>query len=340
MHFSALELANKLGGKIEGDTDVEISSPAKIEEAQKGNISFIANPKYISFIDQTKCSLLVVSTELEVSAREGLSLLRVENPYKSFAKVLALYNKEIIPEAQIHPSAVIEESAIIAEGAFIGPNVYIGSNANIGENVRIHANSTVSNDVTVGVNSTLFAGVHVYHDCEIGANVRIHAGTVIGSDGFGFANADGTYDKVPQIGNVVIEDQVEIGSNCSIDRATLGSTIIKKGVKLDNLIQVAHNVVIGAHTVIAAQTGISGSTKLGKNCMIGGQVGFIGHIEMADGTMIAAQSGIAKGTTEAGIWSGSPAIPHNENKKSFLVYKQLPDIYKRLKALEEASNTK
>jgi len=335
MQFSASELAKKINGSITGDGEVKIERPSKIEEGQKGSVSFIANSKYLQYIETTKCSVLIVSNDEKIERTDNITLIRVDDPHNAFAAVLKIFDKRPKSLKGIHPSAIIDTTAEIGKGVCIGPNVYIGPSVQLGDEVEIGPNVSVLESVQIGPKTKINAGVQIYHDCEIGTEVIIHAGTIIGSDGFGFASANEGYDKVPQIGNVQIEDQVEIGANCTIDRATIGSTIIKKGAKLDNLIQVAHNVIIGENTVIAAQTGISGSTKLGKNCMIGGQVGFVGHIELADGTMIAAQSGVGKGTKSAGVWSGSPAIPHQENKKSFLVYKQLPDIYKRLKVIED-----
>lgn len=338
MQFSALELANKINGQIEGNGEVTLVQPAKIEEGKQGTVSFIANMKYLPFLESTECSAVILSKDLNATAREGLTLIKVDEPYLAFASVLQMYSPKIDKSAGIHPRAVVEDSAQIGENVFIGANVYVGEDVIIEDNVQIGANSTVEDRSFIGANTRIKNGVHLYHDTKIGKDVIIHAGTVIGSDGFGFAQNDGVYGKVPQIGNVVVEDKVEIGSNCSIDRATLGSTIIKTGVKLDNLIQIAHNVVVGEHTVIAAQTGVSGSTKIGKNCMVGGQAGFAGHIEIADGTMVGAQAGMTKGTRKPGMYSGTPALPHGNSRKSFVLYKNLPDLYQKIGEIEKKLN--
>jgi UDP-3-O-[3-hydroxymyristoyl] glucosamine N-acyltransferase len=295
------EIASYLNCEIVGDVDVEINKVSEIQNASKGDITFIANPKYEKFFETTNASAVIVAKNFQ-KRRDDLSLLLVDDPYYAFVKVLKILNPplELLPPG-IHQTAVISKTAILGENVRVGANVVIGERVKIGDNSVIMHGVVIGDDVEIGSDVLIYPNVTVYHKCKIGNRVIIHSGTVIGSDGFGFApRPDGTYEKIPQVGIVVIEDDVEIGSNCSIDRATLGETIIKRGAKLDNLIQIAHNVVIGENTVIAAQTGIAGSTKIGKNCVLAGQVGIVGHIEIADRTTIAAQSGVSKSITEPG----------------------------------------
>jgi UDP-3-O-[3-hydroxymyristoyl] glucosamine N-acyltransferase len=339
MKFSALQIASMLNGIVEGDNEVAVSGLSKIEEGTPGTLTFLANPKYTSFIYQTKASIAIVSKDFvaEETLPNTLTIIRVDDAYASFAKLLEAYNQLTKPKPSIHASAVIADSATIGKDVYIGAFVYIGENTQIGDGAAIHAGTIIGDKVSVGNNSTINAGVKIYADCQIGNHCTLHAGVVIGGDGFGFApNSENNYAKVPQIGNVIIEDHVEVGANSTIDRATLGSTIIRKGVKIDNLIQIAHNVEIGENTVIAAQTGIAGSTKIGKNCMIGGQVGIVGHITIADGTKIAAQSGVGSDIKEPNtIIQGSPAFSIMDYKKSYVGFRKLPDLMRRIEDLEK-----
>ncbi len=328
-----------LNGVVEGDNDISVSGLSKIEEGTPGTLTFLANPKYTSFIYQTKASIAIVSKDFvaEEALPSSLTIIRVEDAYASFAKLLEAYNQLSKPKPGIHPSAVIAATAEVGKDAYIGAFVYVGEYSKIGDGVTIHAGTIIGDKVSIGSNATLNAGVKVYSDCQIGNHCTLHAGVVIGGDGFGFApNSENNYAKVPQIGNVIIEDHVEVGANTTIDRATLGSTIIRRGVKIDNLIQIAHNVEIGENTVIAAQTGIAGSTKIGKNCMIGGQVGIVGHITIADGTKIAAQSGVGSDIKEPNtIIQGSPAFSIMDYKKSYVGFRKLPDLIRRIEDLEK-----
>jgi UDP-3-O-[3-hydroxymyristoyl] glucosamine N-acyltransferase len=338
MQISAAQLAHILQGTVEGNPDVTVTHPAKIEEAKTGAIAFLGNLKYESYAYSTGASILLVSNDFQPSQPIGATLIRVTDVYASVAILLEKFgqaqqanNTEISAKAAIHTSVQIGEATAIGDFTVVEENVVIGSSS------RIYPQVYVGKNVKIGNKVTLYPGVRIYQDCEIGDNCIIHANAIIGSDGFGFApNADGTFKKVPQIGNVVIESNVEIGANTTIDRATMGSTIIREGVKLDNLIQIAHNVEIGKNTVIASQTGIAGSTKIGENCMIGGQVGIVGHLKIADKTRIQAQSGVAASITEPNTaWYGSPAIAYSNYLRSFAVFKQLPDVLRRLQGLEK-----
>lgn len=301
MEFSAYQIAEILNGKIEGDPNITINYVSKIEEGKKGTLSFLANPKYTQYIYETEASIILVNEDFKPEKPVRSTLIRVENAYTSFAKLLEVYNRIKLNKSGISAKAHIPSSASIGKNVYIGEFASIGEGAVIGDNSKIYPQVYVGDNVRIGTNTTLFAGVKVYSDNIIGNECIIHSGVVIGSDGFGFAPQDDkNYVKVSQIGNVVIEDQVEIGSNSTIDRATLGSTIIRKGAKIDNLVQIAHNVEIGENTVIAAQSGISGSTRVGNNCMFGGQVGVIGHISIADDVKVAAQSGIGKSIANRG----------------------------------------
>jgi UDP-3-O-[3-hydroxymyristoyl] glucosamine N-acyltransferase len=340
MQFSALQIATILNGRLEGDPDIKVHVISKIEEADEGSLSFIANPKYEEFLYSTKASILIINEDLQLTKPVEATLIRVKDAYGSFALLLEKYNR-ILSEQKGHLKG-IQQPSYVASTATLGANVYIGAFSYIGEdariedNVQIYPGSYIGDGAQVGENAVVFAGVKIYHHCVIGKRVIIHAGTVIGSDGFGFApQQEGNYKKVPQIGNVVIEDDVEIGANTTIDRATIGSTVVHKGVKLDNLIQIAHNVEIGENTVIAAQTGVSGSTKVGKNCMFGGQVGLVGHIHIADGTRINAQSGLSKSVAEPNMaLNGTPAFDYKSSLKSQAIFRNLPELEKRVKELE------
>jgi len=337
MQFTAQQLALTLNGTVEGDPSVQVNQLGKIEEAQAGSLSFLANPKYEQYLYTTGASIVIVNNDQALAEPVKATLIRVDNAYMAITMLLDMYNKLKLDKTGIEQPSFIHPSAKIGENVYIGAFAYIGPNVIIGNNCKIYPQTYIADDVVLADNVTLFAGVKVYFDCKIGNNVIIHSGTIIGADGFGFAPVgDGTYSKIAQIGNVIIEDDVEIGSNTTIDRATMGSTIIRKGVKLDNLIQVAHNVEIMANTVVAAQTGISGSAKIGENCIIGGQVGIVGHISIAKGTQIQAKAGIGKTLKEEGKrWAGAPAIEYSANMRSNVVFNRLPDLEKKVNELEK-----
>jgi UDP-3-O-[3-hydroxymyristoyl] glucosamine N-acyltransferase len=335
--FNAHQIAQIIQGKVEGDATVEVTQFGKIEEAKAGEISFLANPKYEEFLYSTKASVIIINDSLVLKDKIAATLIRVPDAYAAFATLLTKYQElKAANMVGVQTPSFIAPSAKLGTQHFIGVFACISENVQMGDQVKIYPNVFLGENVQVGNKVTIHPGVVVYHDCVIGNNVTIHAGSIIGSDGFGFApKADGSFQKVPQLGNVVIEDDVEIGSNTTIDRATIGSTIIRKGVKLDNLIQIAHNAELGNNTVIAAQTGISGSTKIGKNVMVGGQVGFAGHISVADGTKIAAQSGVTKTIkTPHQTFTGNPAADHTTTLRSQVYVKNLPELEKRVKELE------
>ena len=339
MQFTAQQIATLLQGRLEGDPTAKVSDVAKIEEAVNGSLCFISNPKYEEYLYTSKASIIIVNESLELSRPVHPTLIRVSDAYSGFAFLLEKYN-EIISggdKTGIEQPSYISPTASIAKDVYIGAFTYIGEHAVIGSGVKIYPGCYIGNNVVIKENSKIYSGVKIYDDSRLGCRVVIHSGTVIGGDGFGFAPLnDGTYKKIPQIGNVIIEDDVEIGANTTIDRATMGSTIIRKGVKLDNLIQVAHNVEIGENTVIAAQTGISGSTKVGKNCSIGGQVGMVGHIHIADGTRINAQSGLSKSVINTNTTlNGSPAFEYKSSLKSQAIFRNLPELQQRLQKLED-----
>lgn len=339
MQFTALQIATLIKGKIEGDPDAKVSHVAKIEEAGAGSLSFIANPKYEEYLYTTNASIIIVNDTLEVLEQVKPTLIRVKDAYSGFASLLEKYNEIISRKGRngIEQPSFVSKTASIGKDVYIGAFTYIGENVIIGDNVKIYPGCYIGDNVVINEDSQLFAGVKIYDGCSIGSRVILHSGAVIGGDGFGFApQKDGTYRKVPQIGNVIIEDDVEIGANTTIDRATMGSTHIRKGVKLDNLIQIAHNAEIGENTVIAAQTGVSGSTKLGKNCIVGGQVGIVGHIQLADGTRINAQSGLSKSVNEPNqALTGSPAFDYKSSLRSQAIFRNLPELQQRIYKLEE-----
>ncbi|TFH37947.1 MAG: UDP-3-O-(3-hydroxymyristoyl)glucosamine N-acyltransferase [Bacteroidia bacterium] len=337
MKFTARTIAGFLEGEIEGNPDVEVTTISKIEEGVNGSLSFLANPLYEKFIYTTGSSIVLVNRNFIPSAEIKATLIKVDNAYDAFASLLTLYQESLPKKHGIHPTAVIEKSAKIGDDVYIGPLAYIGENVVIGDRCQVYSHVSIETGTRVGKGSIFYSGVKIYHDTDIGKNCIVHAGTVIGSDGFGFAPQSGNdYKKIPQIGIVVIEDNVEIGANVVIDRATVGSTIIHRGVKLDNLIQIGHNVDVGENTVMAAQTGIAGSTKIGRNCMFGGQVGIIGHITIADGTKIAAQSGVSGPIKEAGkTVYGSPAFDFRDFQKSYIVFRRLPELKSKVDKLEK-----
>lgn len=336
MEFSAKDIAQLLNGTVEGDENVKVNNISKIEEGIPGTLSFLANPKYEKYIYTTEASIVIVNNDFKPSQSIKTTLLRVHDAYQAFASLLDFYNRNKQQKSGIEENTQISKTAKLGENIYVASFSYIGENATIGNNVKIYPQAFVGDNVTIGDDSVIHTGVKIYQNCVIGKNCIIHAGTVIGSDGFGFAPSNADYKKVPQIGNVIIENNVEIGSNATIDRATIGSTIIREGVKIDNLIQVAHNVEIGENTVIAAQTGISGSTKIGKDCMIAGQVGFVGHIKIADGVKIAAQSGISGSIkTEGAVLQGSPSFEIGPYRKSYVLFKRLPELYQEIKDLKK-----
>jgi len=333
MQLNLIEVAKLVDGEIDGDESLIIKGVAKIEEAGEGEISFLSNPKYFKFLETTRASAVFVSKDFP---KADVTVIRTENPYVAFLKTLQTFHpphESLSPG--IHSSAVIDTSVELGTDVAIGPLVYIGANCSIGDRVKIHPGAVISDNVSIGDETIIYPNVTVRERVHIGKHVIIHNGTVIGSDGFGFAREGQSYHKIPQVGTVVIEDKVEIGSNCTIDRATIGETRIKKGAKLDNLIQIAHNVVVGENTVIAAQSGVSGSTKLGKGVIVGGQVGFVGHIEVGDNTSIGAQSGVSKNLPSDSIYFGYPARPIMQAKREEASLRKLPDLLKKINQLEK-----
>ncbi|MBX7182238.1 MAG: UDP-3-O-(3-hydroxymyristoyl)glucosamine N-acyltransferase [Bacteroidia bacterium] len=335
MEFNAQQIAGLLNGSVEGNPEVSVNNVSKIEEGLPGTLSFLANPKYTNYIYSTQASIVIVGKDFIPEQAINSTLIRVDDAYKAFATLLEVYNKLKSTKEGVEPGSYISLDAQLGDKVYVGSQAYIGNRCVIGTGAKIYPQVFIGDDVIIGEQTVLHPGVKIYAGCVIGANCIIHSGTVIGADGFGFAPQGENYNKVPQIGNVVIEDHVEIGSNSSIDRATLGSTYIRKGVKLDNLIQIAHNVEIGENTVIAAQTGVAGSTKIGKNCMIGGQVGIIGHLTIGNDVKIAAQSGIGSNLKDGEIVQGSPAFGIGEYRRSYVVFTKLPEMYKRVSELEK-----
>lgn len=330
MEFTVKQIAYVLGGKVDGDSHVTINDFAKIEEGKEHSITFLSNPKYEHFVYTTKASAIIVNKDFKPTQPVKATLIRVDDSYQALAKLLETYEKMQPQKEGIEQPSFIAASATTGKGLYLGAFAYIGEKAVIGKNVKIYPQVYIGDGVKIGDNTTIYAGAKIYKNCVVGQNCVIHAGVVIGGDGFGFApNEKGEYEKIPQIGNVVLEDNVEIGANTCIDRATMGSTRIEKGTKLDNLIQVAHNVEIGENTVIAAQTGIAGSAKIGSNCMFGGQTGIAGHIQIANGTKTGAQTGIPKTIKEEGkAMFGSPALEYLDFQRSYVVFKNLPAIKK------------
>lgn len=337
MKFTAQQIADILEGDIVGDANVKVSKLAKIEEGVEGALTFLANPKYTSYIYSTKASITIVNKTFEPEDKISTTLIKVEDAYKSFSKLLEYYNQVKLNKFGVEQPSFIAESSSYGENIYIGAFSYIGENVTIGENVKIFPNTYIGDNVKIGDNSLVFAGAKIYSECIVGNNCVINSGAIIGADGFGFApNEKGEYQKVPQTGNVILEDFVDIGAATTIDRATLGSTIIRRGVKLDNQIQIAHNVEIGKNTVIAAQTGIAGSTKIGENCQIGGQVGIVGHITIGDNVKIQAQSGIGRHVKDNEVLQGSPALAYGDYNKSYVHFKNLPKIIKKFNDIEKS----
>ncbi|MFT3949774.1 MAG: UDP-3-O-(3-hydroxymyristoyl)glucosamine N-acyltransferase [Agriterribacter sp.] len=337
MMFTAAQIAMLINAKVEGDAEAKVGSFSKIEEAKEGQLAFLANPKYEEYLYTTGASIIIVNESLELKEKVKGTLLRVPDAYTAFASLLAKYQEMVAQQLTgIQQPSYIAPTAKIGEHVFIGAFAYIGENAVIGNGAKIYPNAYIGNNVSIGDNTVIHPSVTIYHQCRVGKKVTIHAGSVIGGDGFGFApQPDGSFAKVPQIGNVEIEDNVEIGANATIDRATIGSTIVRSGAKLDNLIQVAHNVEVGNNTVIAAQAGVSGSTKIGSNVMIGGQAGIVGHITIADGAKINAQSGVSKSIKQPNAAvTGSPAHDYTSTLRSQAITRKLPELEKRIKELE------
>jgi UDP-3-O-[3-hydroxymyristoyl] glucosamine N-acyltransferase len=331
MNFTAGHIADQINGTVVGDRDIDIFNISKIEEGSKGSLTFLANPKYTEFIYTTKASAAIVSIDFEPTEKIELTLIKVKDPYSSFTTILELFDKDLSKRKGISQLTDIDKSSKISDSSFIGSFSTVGENSVIGEKCIIENQVFIGNNVEIGNGCLIYPGVKILDDTIIGQNCIIHSSTTIGSDGFGFApNDDGRYKKIPQTGNVVIGDNVEIGSNSTIDRATLGSTIISNGVKLDNQIQVAHNVEIGENTAIAAQSGVAGSTKIGKNCMIGGQVGIIGHIKIGDNVKIQAQAGVTSNIESNSRVTGTPAISYMNYNKSYVHFKNLPEIVKKI----------
>ena len=331
MNLTAGHIADQINGTVVGDRNIDIFNISKIEEGSKGSLTFLANPKYTEFIYTTKASAAIVSSDFEPTERIELTLIKVKDPYSSFTTILELFDKDLSKRKGISQLTDVDKSSKISDSSFIGSFSTVGENSIIGEKCIIENQVFIGNNVKIGKGCLIYPGVKILDDTIIGQNCIIHSSTTIGSDGFGFApNDDGSYKKIPQTGNVVIGDNVEIGSNSTIDRATLGSTIISNGVKLDNQIQVAHNVEIGENTAIAAQSGVAGSTKIGKNCMIGGQVGIIGHIKIGDNVKIQAQAGVTSNIESNSRVTGTPAISYMNYNKSYVHFKNLPEIVKKI----------
>lgn len=336
MKFTAHQIANLLDGEIVGDENAEVFTLSKIEEGKSGSLTFLSNPKYTPFIYSTDATITIVNNDFVAEKEINTTLIKVDNAYAAFSTLLEHYNNIKNNKIGVESPVSIAESAIIGDDVYVGAFTSIGENVRIGNNVKIYPNCFIGDNVTIGDHTTIFAGTKIYSDCSIGSYCNIDASVILGADGFGFSpDENGVYSKVPQIGNVIIEDHVDIGASTTIDRATLGSTIIKKGVKLDNQIQIAHNVVIGEHTVIAAQTGIAGSTKIGKHCQIGGQVGIVGHITIGNHVKIQAQSGIAKSIADNEMLQGTPAFGYSDYYKSYVHFKNLPQLAKDIEELKK-----
>ena len=339
MKFTAAQIAGILEGEVIGNPDAVVFKLAKIEEGTEGSLTFLANPKYVNFIYTTQATITIVNNDFVPENELATTLIKVDDAYQSFSKLLEYYNQVKLMKSGIEQPSVISENVTYGEQLYLGSFSYIGKNVTIGNNVKIYPNCFIGDNVSIGDNCIFFAGVKIYSETVIGNNCNFHSGCVVGSDGFGFApTEEGTYNKIPQIGNVIIEDDVEIGANTTIDRATLGITLIRKGVKLDNHIQIAHNVEIGENTVIAAQTGIAGSTKIGSNCLIGGQVGIAGHLTIGNNVRVQAQSGIGKNIPDGEIIQGSPAFNYSDFSKSYVHFRNLPKIVSDLEELK--SNNK
>ncbi len=336
LKFTAQQIAGILEGDIVGNPDVEVSKLSKIEEGTEGSLTFLANPKYKPYIYSTKASITIVDKTFEPENSIKTTLIKVEDAYKSFSKLLEYYNEVKNNKVGIENPSFVSETATYGENVYLGAFSYLGENVKLGDNVKIYPQAYIGDNVTIGDNTIIFAGAKLYSETQVGKNCVINSGAILGADGFGFApDENGEFQKVPQIGNVIIEDNVDIGSATTIDRATLGSTIIRKGVKLDNQIQIAHNVEIDENTVIAAQTGVAGSTKIGKYCMIGGQVGIAGHLTIGNNVKVQAQTGIGHRVKDGEKLYGSPAIDYGNYVKSYVHFKNLPEIVKTINKIEK-----
>lgn len=340
MEITAKTVAELVKGKVEGNPDVKVSKPARIESGKPGTLCFLANPKYEKYLYTSKASIILLNSDFKLEKPVDATIVRVEDAYKGIATMLDFFNKQKSKKKGKKRGARVAFSAKLGKSCYVGPGAYIGRKAKIGNNVMVYPQVYVGDHVEIGDNTILYPGAKIYHECKIGRDCIIHAGAVIGSDGFGFAtDENGKFKKIPQLGNVIIEDDVEIGANTTIDRAVMDSTIIRKGVKLDNLIQIAHNVEVGENTGMAAQVGISGSTKIGKNCLIAGQVGIAGHLEIADDVKIGAKTGLSNGIKEKGsTYLGIPGVPADEAKKQYVVMRRLPQLYRKIQELEKQLN--
>ncbi|QHI35030.1 UDP-3-O-acylglucosamine N-acyltransferase [Kordia antarctica] len=339
MKFTATQIAGILEGDIVGDPNTEVSKLSKIEEGMEGSLTFLANPKYTQYIYSTRASITIVNKDFIAEDNIKTTLIKVEDAYESFSKILEYYDKVKLNKVGIEQPAFISESAKYGKELYFGAFSYMGDNVKMGDYVKVYPNAYIGDNVTIGNNVVIFAGAKIYSESVIGDNCVIHSGAIVGADGFGFApDKNGEFHKIPQTGNVILEDDVDVGAGTTIDRATMGSTIIRKGVKLDNQIQIAHNVEIGKNTVIAAQTGIAGSAKIGENCMIGGQVGIVGHITIGNNVRIQAQSGISRNIKDGEIVQGSPAINYGDYNKSYVYFKNLPKLAKTINQIEKKIN--
>ncbi|MEO6729636.1 MAG: UDP-3-O-(3-hydroxymyristoyl)glucosamine N-acyltransferase [Ferruginibacter sp.] len=334
MQFTATQIAGLLNGHVEGDANVSVTKLSKIEEGAPGSISFLSNSLYTQYLYGTQASVVIIKKDFVLTAPVTTTLIRVDSPEVAFTRLLEMYNEVKLNKKGISKMSFIADTATVGTDIYAGEFSFVGENATIGNNVKIYPQVYIGDNAVIGDNTTLFAGVKIYSETNIGKNCIIHSGTVIGSDGFGFNPQDG-HKKVPQIGNVIIEDDVEIGANCAIDRATLGSTILRKGVKFDNLIHIAHNVEVGEHTYFAAHGVVAGSTKIGKNCMFSGQVGIVGHLNVADNTIVTAQSGISKNTKSGEILMGSPAFDAGKYRKAYIHFRNLDSLVQRVDKIEK-----
>lgn len=335
MKFTAKQIAAYIGGEIIGDENAIVCTFAKIEEGTPGALSFLSNPKYTAYIYDTQSSIVLVNSDFSPEKPVNATLIKTANAYESLAKLMTLYESVKPKKKGISPMASVAASATIGEDVYIGPFVYIGEKATVGNNTIIEANTSIGDGATVGSDCIIYSNVTIYHDCKVGNRCILHAGSVVGSDGFGFAPSANGYDKIPQIGIVILEDDVEIGANTCIDRATMGATLIKRGVKLDNMVQVAHNVVIDEHTVMAAQSGIAGSTKVGSWCMVGGQAGISGHIKIGNQVKVGGHSGVTNHVQDGKSMMGYPAFEHTQFARASVIFKKLPEMYREMDALRK-----
>jgi UDP-3-O-[3-hydroxymyristoyl] glucosamine N-acyltransferase len=341
LEFTASQIANLLEGEVEGNPEIAVYKLAKIEEGEKGSLTFLANPKYTSYIYSTEASVTIVNKDFVPEQELSTTLIKVDDAYKSFSKLLEYYNKVKLNKYGLEDPVFISKSAVYGDNFYLGAFSYLGNHVKIGNNVKIYPNVYIGDNVSIGNDVVVFAGAKIYSESIIGNNCVIHSGAIIGADGFGFTpNDNGEYSKVPQTGNVILEDNVDVGAGTTIDRATLGSTVLRRGVKLDNQIQIAHNVEIGENTAIAAQTGVAGSTKIGKNCLIGGQVGIVGHINIGDRVKIQAQSGIGRSVKDDEVLQGSPALNYGDYNKSYVHFKNLPKIVNKINEIDKGNNGK